>query len=467
MLAAVLERQKYVKDANGGFVFPPRPNRALFFERLRTFSTRLKRVVHRVPRISREQFLSETPSNKYRIYERAIAELQVEPLNSRDSHIKAFPKYEKLIKVNGKKLVPRCISPRSPRFNVEIGRFFRPLEKRIYSGIARVFRGKTVSKGDNAVFMAEAMYKKFYKLRHPVAISLDASRFDQHVSPEALRWSHTVYVSLSSTDQREFRRLLAQTLRNKCTFSAADGFIKWVSVGGRMSGDMDTSLGNCLIMCALVWTYMTERQIPPSLYNNGDDCVCFMEREHADQFVTGLPEWFLEMGFNMKISDPVSTFEHIEFCQTHPLDLGSERLCVRNFPMCIDKDMISVLAINNEDDLDNYYASIGKGGLALTGGVPILSNFYSALIRFSNGAEGWGDHPALRSGMVYMSQGMDRVHSEPTPQARVSFYEAFGVTPDEQVYWEDYYDNLPRPSVGSQVWWFPLDAREPYLNAAS
>lgn len=66
-----------------------------------------------------------------------------------------------------------------------------------------------------------------------------------------------------------------------------------------------------------------------------------------------------------------------------------------------------------------------------------------------------------------MSQGMDRVHSEPTVQARVSFYEAFGVTPDEQVYWENYYDNLKRPVIGEQVWWFPYEYRTPYLDAAS
>jgi hypothetical protein len=262
-----------------------------------------------------------------------------------------------------------------------------------------------------------------------------------------------------------FERLLRQQLRNRCTYSAADGFIKWVSMGGRMSGDMDTSLGNCLIMCALVWTYCTQRGIDPCLYNNGDDCVVFMERHQLPIFIAGLEEWFLEMGFNMKVERPVFKFEHIEFCQTHPIDLGPTVVCVRNFPACIDKDMVSVLPLQTEHDLDNYFASIGKGGLALAGGVPILTYFYRMLVRFSRGAEGWGDHPSLRAGMIYMSQGMDRKHSEPTPTARVSFYEAFGVTPDEQVYWESYYDNLPRPAIGDRAWWFPLDFRSPYLRS--
>lgn len=467
MLAAVLERQKYVKSADGRFVQPPRPNQALFFNRLREFTLRLRRNTPRVARISREQFLSETPPNKFKVYQNAVESLTVEPLTVKDSHIKAFPKYEKLVKVPGKKLVPRCISPRSPRFNVEIGTFIRPMEKRIYAGIARVFRGATVSKGHNAIRMAETMWRKWNRYRRPAAVGLDASRFDQHVSVVALRWSHMVYLSLCATDRKIFEGLLRRTLRNKCTYSSADGFIKWVSEGGRMSGDMDTALGNCLIMCALVWSYCRSVGIDPNLYNNGDDCVVFMEEDQVPRFVAGLEEWFLEMGFKMKVEKPVFRFEHIEFCQTHPLDLGTERICVRNFPTCIDKDLVSVLPIDNEKSLDNYYASIGKGGLALAGGVPILTNFYSMLIRISRGAIGFGDHPTLRAGMIYMSQGMDRVHSEPTPEARVSFYEAFGVTPDEQVYWEKFYDDFQRPGLGEQVSWFPLEHRTPYLSAAS
>lgn len=465
MLASVIERQKFVKGPTGALVPPPKPNKALFFKRLSSFSILMKKHLSHVSRISREQFLSETPSDKRAIYTRAVESLLVEPLSKKDAHIKAFPKFEKLVLTPGKKLVPRCISPRSPRFNVEIGTFIRPLEKKVYQAIARIFRGKTVSKGDNAERMGQMLLRKWKKFTNPCCVGLDASRFDQHVSRTALEWSHTVYSNAFAEDRKFFESLLRMTIFNTCTFSSNDGFIKWKSVGGRMSGDMDTSLGNCLIMCALVYSYAKERGINIELYNNGDDCAVMMESHDCDRFCTGLSTWFLEMGFNMKVERPVFVFEHIEFCQTHPVMTPQGPICVRNFPACIDKDMVSVLPITNQKGIDNYFASIGKGGLALAGGIPILTNFYNRLVELSNGAYGWGNHPSLKSGMIHMAVDMKRVHSTPDWTTRVSFYEAFGVTPDEQVYWETKYNRLPCVAIGGDLPSFPYAQSQAYLSS--
>jgi len=38
-----------------------------------------------------------------------------------------------------------------------------------------------------------------------------------------------------------------------------------------------------------------------------------------------------------------------------------------------------------------------------------------------------------------MAQGMEAKHQDITPETRLSFFKAFGVTPDEQVAMEDYY----------------------------
>lgn len=468
MLAAVLERQKFVKGPSGLFVKPPQPNRALFFQRLSLFRLKLLKRTRLSARLSRTQFLSECPPDKQKVYATAIASLESEPLNRKDAHIKAFPKYEKLIQLPGKTLVPRCISPRSPRFNVEIGTFLRPMERNIYDGIARVFRRKTVSKGDNAQDMGALLLRKWRRFKNPVAIGLDASRFDQHVSKVALQWTHSIYLELAETDKEVFKSLLRQTLINKCTYSSADGFIKWVSEGGRMSGDMDTSLGNCLLMCAMIWSYMHEIGIHKfELYNNGDDCVLIFEREHLNIFMPMVTTWFLEMGFNMKVETPVYKFEHIEFCQTHPIMTSAGPICVRNYPACVDKDVVSVLPIDTQDKANNYYASIGKGGLALAGGIPILSSFYNRLIEWSEGAEGWGNHPSLKSGMIHMSIGMTRSHTTPDWESRVSFYEAFGVTPDEQIAIEEYYRRLPRPQLGREIFEFPVLPHFAYLGSST
>lgn len=102
-----------------------------------------------------------------------------------------------------------------------------------------------------------------------------------------------------------------------------------------MSGDMNTALGNVLIMCMLIKAYMDTKGIKYRFVDNGDDAVVILEKKHQ-HLMNDLPKWFLEMGFNMKVEQPVYEMEHIEYCQCHPvqLDVG-EYTMVRNFPSCI------------------------------------------------------------------------------------------------------------------------------------
>lgn len=49
------------------------------------------------------------------------------------------------------------------------------------------------------------------------------------------------------------------------------------------------------------------------------------------------------------------------------------------------------------------------------------------------------DSVFMASGAQMMSRGMIAKHVDVTPEARVSFFVAFGVTPDEQTALEEYY----------------------------
>jgi hypothetical protein len=44
--------------------------------------------------------------------------------------------------------------------------------------------------------------------------------------------------------------------------------------------------------------------------------------------------------------------------------------------------------------------------------------------------------------MQFMAHNMNRKISDPTPEARLSFYLAFGYTPEQQLAIEDHYDRL-------------------------
>lgn len=112
----------------------------------------------------------------------------------RDSDISAFVKAEKINLTEKPDPAPRIIQPRDPRYNVEVGCYLKHTEKIMMKAIDQLFNPdsdiQTVFKGLTADQSGRMMRRKWLKFRDPVALGLDASRFDQHVSRQALEWEH-------------------------------------------------------------------------------------------------------------------------------------------------------------------------------------------------------------------------------------------------------------------------------------
>lgn len=434
---ALLERMYYCK-VKGEFVAPPAVSTAAYTTRLSTFTNQLIRLLGSAAPVSPETIVQMYKGRKRAIYEHAKLKYELVGLTRKDGWLNTFVKLEK---VNPTK-APRCIQPRRPVYNLRLARFIKPVEHRIYSKIAKLFGdGPTVLKGYNVEGIGRIIRGKFNSFRNPVAIGLDATKFDMHVSLAALKWEHSIYHSMYRS--RELRELLSSQLHNVGRAWCKDGHLKYSVEGRRASGDMNTALGNCLIMCGLVYAYAKEKRIHIKLANNGDDCVVFMEREFQVRFMTGLDDWFLEMGFRMVAEPPVYTLPEIEFCQMHPIEFddGTCRM-VRNIPTALRKDSLSTLNISSEQAMQGWMTAVGNGGLALTGGVPIMQNFYRCLLRNGKGVVNKMSEELNRhSGMHLMSFDMDKVFVEPSPRVRLQVWQAWGITPDVQVELENYFDN--------------------------
>jgi hypothetical protein len=206
-------------------------------------------------------------------------------------------------------------------------------------------------------------------------------------------------------------------------------------------------------MCALVHCYLQTRGIRGSLANNGDDCTVIIERKDLVKFQGGLNEWFLEMGFNMKVEPPVYDIEGIEFCQTHPVFVAGTYIMVRNFPKSISKDCLSLKELSSPKVCRDWIDAVGQGGLSLTGGIPVYQDFYSSYIRISKGIEATKTKQNskrrhrtpdvdLTGGLAWLSKGMSRKYQPISPETRHSFYLAFGVTPDMQLELEGFYSKV-------------------------
>lgn len=196
-----------------------------------------------------------------------------------------------------------------------------------------------------------------------------------------------------------------------------------------MSGDMNTALGNCLLMCMLIMTYLNSKLIKYDYINNGDDAVLFIEKEHL-HLLRDLPEWFERMGFEMVVEEPVYQLENIEFCQMRPINLGyKDYTMVRNYPSSLAKDLTCL----EPTAFKAWLHSVGQGGQSVTTGVPIYWAFYKALERMgkSNGKEYVGY--MADSGFHRMIELGAKQRTLITADARVSFWRAFGVSPDVQI----------------------------------
>lgn len=437
------------------------PPKELFKARLSEFKSRLLSHVPPTTPVSREEFAAMYEGRKRTIYEEAVRSLATEGIRPKDANLKTFVKAEKVrITPDKPDPAPRVIQPRDPRYNVEVGRYLKPIEKRLYRAVNTVYGETTVAKGLNSDQRGRVLAQKWEKYRNPVGVGLDATRFDQHVSSTALEWEHSIYLKCFLSDCRgELKTLLGWqgTKRlNQGYGSASDGSVKYQVSGKRMSGDMNTALGNVILMCAMVYAYLKEIGVDASLLNDGDDCVLIFEREHLGR-LDGLRGWFAAMGFDMKVEAPVYDLEKLEFCQCQPIWVNGQYRMVRCL-RGLSKDNYSIVPWDSERDMRGWLMAVGECGLSLSSGIPIYQEFYGLYVR-EGVKTGVHKHPVMTSGMTMMAQGMVHQYAAPSARTRFSFWLAFDVTPDEQIAREKLYQELTLP-------WKEASA-EPWVGALS
>ncbi len=235
-------------------------------------------------------------------------------------------------------------------------------------------------------------------------------------------------------------------LSNKGYASCRDGFVKYSVEGRRMSGDMDTALGNCLLMTAMTYSLCKTLGIRHEVMDNGDDILVIMDKQDETLFRAAVNDWYAELGFRMKVEDTVYLIEHIEFCQMHPVYDGVEWRMVRNL-IALSKDLVCT---TNQQQVAKWIQAIGEGGLSLTAGLPVYQEFYSWMRRFGGQGKNKTTKWALfqSSGFFRLSCLVKRDAKPVTPLARESFYRAFGLPFCQQQELEQMYAKLNLGPLG-------------------
>lgn len=421
----IVERVFYVVR-DGCLTRAPQPVAGVF-SRLSGVRQRLLAAVRPTPVVARDDYPGLYHGRKRGIYERALASLVVRAVNVRDAWVNTFVKAEKVNFDSKGDPAPRVIQPRSPRYNLEVGRYLKLFERELCHGFQRVWGYPVVLKGMNAQQVGGWLAAHWGAFRKPVAVGLDASRFDQHVSFEALGWEHSVYNGVFRSP--ELARLLRWQLHNHGVARTDGHRVDYSIRGCRMSGDINTGMGNCLLMSSMVIAYCEHVGIVFRLANNGDDCVLFIEEGDLGR-LDGIDRWMLEFGFTLTREEPAYELEHVEFCQARPVYTSTGWRMVRDPRVAMSKDCVSLLSWESDSDFQYWCHAIGSCGASLTAGVPVWEAWYHRLLSLGKAAPEGVVESVNDSGLGYMSRGVSG--GEITAEARVSFWRAFGVDPDMQ-----------------------------------
>lgn len=453
----IVERVFYVSH-DGGLARPPQPKPGVF-TRLSTIRQKLLRCMRPTTVVMREDYPALYAGRKRAVYQRAFDSLCVRAINVRDAWVSTFVKAEKVNFSKKSDPAPRVIQPRSPRYNLEVGRYLKLFERELCNGFKRVFGYCVIVKGKNADEVGEVFESHWSRYRQPVAIGLDATRFDQHVSRAALEWEHSIYNGVFNSS--ELRGLLRWQLKNRGIGRSGGQRVDYEIEGCRMSGDINTGMGNCLLMSSMILSYIQDRGLDARLANNGDDCVIICENRDLSKF-DGLPSYMLDFGFQVVVEEPVHELEQIVFCQAQPVRIGGSYRMVRDPRTAMSKDCVSLKSWATPVEFAYWANAISGCGLSLTRGVPMWEAWYASLATLGAAAPVGVVADVWDSGLGYMARGVRAC--EVDDEARYSFYLAFGITPDEQCAMEDVYrmpvslcQPTPMRSCESQT----LDAQNP------
>jgi hypothetical protein len=224
-----------------------------------------------------------------------------------------------------------------------------------------------------------------------------------------------------------------------------------------MSGDMNTALGNCVLMLSMmIGIFEKELRVPYDLLDDGDDCLLIIEELDADRVIERLPGLVLSMGHELKIENVAKSIGDVEWCHSKPVYDGQKWKFVRNPFKVMSSCLVGTrwLSVPPRVRLE-YLAGLGQCEAALNCGVPVLQEYARALIRNSQGARVRFD-TSSNEWWRYIRELRNKGSDVITDDARISFANAFGVSETQQYMYESVLRewNFPvEPLHFSEVTW--------------
>jgi len=384
-------------------------------------------------------------------------------LSPRDANVKLFVKADKLTKCQPEK--PRPISARSPAFNIEWGKYIKPVETFLtpWKGPRRgLVRSRIFTRGLRPDQKAALIAGKLDRFACDLWL-IDASNFDASVRVEHLRGIHAVYRALVGSSS-EFERLAHHTVKNNVTTSSG---IKYSILGNRMSGDVDTAIGNSLISVLCLQAMALGFNLPKwDAVVDGDDCLFYVPRGSLTN--RDIDSMMGELGFitECRKLNYQECLERVEFNRAQLVtDNGRLRL-IRQPDRALATLGVTHRHLTTRTEYLRWLLGAARAEAYVSAGVPCVGPLCSSIERHLRGFK------PLYDGSFVVKQGMfiDTRLLLPvaTPtisgEMRSSYAVAFGVSVGDQVAFERSIDgHVQRILDGDPVYTVDAIASERHL----
>lgn len=262
---------------------------------------------------------------------------------------------------------PRNITSRHPTYLSKLGPYISEFEHHLRDAPWLV-KGLTIPQRD-AKMTALIGHKYYFKS--------DYSRFDRHVSLQALDAEHAVYMKWFN--QGELWDLL-RAQRSTFIYHAC-GLIYSI-VGTRCSGDANTSIGNALLNRAILRVAFHDLKIDWVGFHEGDDGVGAFDTpldvSIISQHVSRVAK---EFGFTLDF-EIVTDIRHLYFCGRYLLDDCGRLLSYCDLRRFLDKFTITATRRSaTSEELQSLLLAKAQAYLATDSHVPIVSEICKLVVR--------------------------------------------------------------------------------------
>nr|AOC55063.1 RNA-dependent RNA polymerase [Pinela virus] len=395
----------------------------LFHRRMCTTS----RLIGRVPTATIACVLEGKSGRRRKRFFQGIKELGESPVCKKDAAITEMQKLEMYESCKLEVKEDRGIQFRSVKYNVALARHLHNIEKRVIGmhpdGYHPVMKGATPQQ------RAERLAIGASSFRRPVYLLLDHSRFDAHVNVALLREEHKFYLRCRGKNA-ELARLLKMQIVNR---GRSKGGVKYRTLGKRMSGDINTGLGNTIINYCIIMSWLDASSVKGHVYLDGDDSVVIIEKEDECKLVP-LENHMGALGM-VTIMDRTEDFWRAEFCQSRPVLVDGTVRFIRNPQKVLATVGRSAERLDPSTAAEVLRAS-AMCELAMNGNAPVISKFCRRILEHLGDGRVVFSNTQLWKAEQYGIRFKIPQGGEVDPESRYTFWRAWDIDPGMQEAYE-------------------------------